>query len=104
MTARCVGPVVAALVIITAACSHHRSDTVAKTEGRGSGESAAYFDFPQAAVPAINEMLQAHDWRRLARYYDLSGSGIDRASLDSGAFFQPVPSDRPAQPAGVSGR
>ena len=60
-----------------------------------------YFDDPAGAVPAIESMVKQKDWKRLARYYRLEGSGIERAALESGAFF--YTEDRPASadPAGL---
>ncbi len=51
------------------------------------GDEPAYFDSPRQAVEEIGAMLVAKDWPALARYYDLEGSGIDRAQLVSGEFF-----------------
>ncbi|MBI1373729.1 MAG: hypothetical protein GC159_13465 [Phycisphaera sp.] len=46
-----------------------------------------YFDSPKAAVEQIADMLDRADYATLSAYYDLSGTGIDRATLRSGAFF-----------------
>jgi hypothetical protein len=50
-------------------------------------DDPAYFESPRQAVEEITAMLVARDWPALARYYDLEGSGIDRAQLVSGEFF-----------------
>ncbi len=47
----------------------------------------AYFSSPQEAVPKIAEMLRQSDFKRLAGYYDLTGSDIQVADLESGDFF-----------------
>ena len=62
--------------------------------------SRRYFASPEEAVPLIAGMLEARDFGALASYYDLGGSGIDRAELESGAFF--IREERPpvAHPAG----
>ena len=59
-----------------------------------------YFASPQEAVNIITELLGQSDWKTLASYYDLSGSGIDREELESGRFF--IRQERPeaAHPAG----
>jgi hypothetical protein len=51
-----------------------------------SGEST-FFASPKEAVPALAGMLAAEDWPRLARCYDLDGSGIERSELESGRYF-----------------
>ncbi len=62
--------------------------------------SPLYFESPQAAVPVITDLLEAENWPTLARYYDLSGSDVDRAELVSGRFL--IRTERPevAHPAG----
>ena len=62
--------------------------------------SARYFASPEEAVPLIARLLEARDFGALASYYDLSGSGVERAELESGAFF--IREERPpvAHPAG----
>ncbi len=52
-----------------------------------NSDDPAYFESPRQAVEEITAMLVARDWPALARYYDLEGSGIDRAQLVSGEFF-----------------
>lgn len=66
----------------------------------GSGLEAAFFETPEQAVDSIRGMLRSENWASLARYYDLSGSGIDRDTLDSGEFF--IRTERPevSHPAG----
>ncbi len=58
-----------------------------------------YFRNPKQAVDAISTMLSSEAWEKLSRYYDLSDTDIDPASLISGEFF--VRKERPevAHPA-----
>lgn len=64
--------------------------------GRKTGDSApgSAFASPEVAVPAIDEMLRKEDWKGLAAYYDLEGSGVNRRDLESGKFF--TRTERPA--------
>lgn len=64
------------------------------------GTEARYFSSPQEAVILATELLRKEDWKTLSRYYDLSGSQIDRRELESGRFF--VGTERPegAHPGG----
>jgi hypothetical protein len=64
--------------------------------GTTNGTAARYFISPQEAVILITEMLRREDWSTLSRYYDLSGSKVDRSELESGRFFA-----RTKQPGGV---
>ena len=66
----------------------------------GHGEGAHYFASPEEAVAEIRVLLEAKRWPELARYYDLSGTDIDRATLDSGAFFFTTERPQVAHPAG----
>lgn len=86
------------VLVLAGAClmwyGSHMNDT---------GEEAtdmAYFNSPRQAVEAIKEMQREGDWASLARFYDLSGSSIDRATLISGEFF--IRTERPeaAHPGG----
>jgi hypothetical protein len=52
-------------------------------------------------VQAITVLLQAERWAELACYYDLSGTDIDRAELESGRFFLRPDDDRPRHPGGL---
>ncbi len=61
---------------------------------------ALYFESPRQAVDAITGLLKARDWPSLARYYDLRGSGIDRAALASGEYFYTDVRPESAHPAG----
>ncbi len=58
-----------------------------KPQEHSLGEGVKYFDNPPQAVIAIKGMLKASAWEELSRYYDLSGTDIDRARLMSGEFF-----------------
>ncbi len=64
------------------------------------GDDPAYFDSPRQAVEQITAMLEAKDWPALAHYYDLEGSGIDRAQLVSGEFFWRTERPEVSHPAG----
>ena len=63
-------------------------------EPRSAPATPLYFSSPRAAVERVTELLRAEDWPTLARYYDLSGTSIDRAELTSGRFF--LRTERPA--------
>jgi hypothetical protein len=69
-------------------------------EIRKQSSSTGHFASPEEAVPIIAELLQKRDFKALASYYDLSGSGISLDSLESGDFF--IRKERPetAHPAG----
>ena len=56
-------------------------------DARVTSGDAFYFSSPEQAVEAIRTMLKEEDWAALTRYYDLSGSGVDPATLRSGEFF-----------------
>ena len=60
-----------------------------------------FFHDPQSAVPAIESMVRKKDWKTLARYYRLDGSGVERATLESGAFFYTEQRPASADPAGL---
>jgi hypothetical protein len=54
------------------------------------GEDAEYFSSPEAAVPIVTELLRAHDWKRLAKYYDVAAGSSEEVALRSGSgFFRP---------------
>ena len=59
-----------------------------------------YFASPESAVEEISVMLRNKDWAKLAMYYDLSDSQIDRATLISGEFFYTDKRPQSAHPAG----
>ncbi len=65
-----------------------------------SGEIDRYFTSPQASVDVITDLLKSEDWRTLASYYDLSGTGIDDESLLDSAFFLNEARPEAAHPAG----
>ncbi len=67
---------------------------------RESAEGPMYFPTPQAAVEQISVMLREKDWPRLARYYDLTDTRVDRATLLSGEFFYTDEKPEVAHPAG----
>lgn len=66
----------------------------------GGGAGGSYFTSPEEGVGQIKAMLLQEDWPRLAGYYDLSGTEIDRSTLTAGMFF--IETERPdvAHPAG----
>ncbi len=75
----------AAAILLLAACQSAQdrpADPAAETQA-----SALYFASPQDAVQRTTELLRAADWPTLARHYDLSGSGLDPASLERGDYF-----------------
>ena len=61
-----------------------------------TGNDPAYFRTPMEAVEILSNLLSASDWKTVARYYDLSGTGIRREELESGRFF--LPSHPPRKP------
>jgi hypothetical protein len=63
-------------------------------------DDALYLDDPRAAVTRITQLLEAKDWKTLARYYDLADSGVPRADLESGAIFYTEKRPAVAHPAG----
>jgi len=65
-----------------------------------SGEEMAYFNNPKQAVDSIKTMLSAKAWEKLSRYYDLSGTDINRESLVSSDFFIRKKRPEVAHPAG----
>jgi hypothetical protein len=46
-----------------------------------------YFANPEESIPIISELLENENFRILARYYDLSDSGVPLSDLESGDFF-----------------
>lgn len=52
-----------------------------------------YFTSPKQAVEVVIDMIIAEEFEKLSRYYDLSGSDIDRDELTSGRLF--VRTERP---------
>jgi hypothetical protein len=67
---------------------------------RTDGLPGKYFSSPEQAISLITELLQEGDFKTLALFYDLSGSGIMLAELESGDFF--IQREKPpvAHPAG----
>ena len=59
-----------------------------------------YFSSPAEAIQVISELLEKKNFKRLAKFYDLSKSEIKLSELESGDFF--IRKDRPeiAHPAG----
>lgn len=66
----------------------------------GPGDKPMYFTNPESAVEEISVMLTNKDWPKLAMYYDLSDSEIDRETLISGEFFYTDERPESAHPAG----
>ena len=52
-----------------------------------SSHPELFFSSPEEAVEKMSALLRVEDFKTLACYYDLTGSGIDRADLESGDFF-----------------
>lgn len=67
-----------------------------------SKERPLYFATPQAAIETATPLLQAKNWARLARYYDLSGSAVAREELANGSFFYSDRVEGLQHPAGLS--
>jgi hypothetical protein len=63
------------------------SDIARQMAAAGPGGVTTYFASPEAAVHEINAMLGAHEWKKLARYYDLSESDVPEGDLVSGIYF-----------------
>jgi hypothetical protein len=59
-----------------------------------------YFSSPAEAIQIISELLEKNNFKKLAKYYDLSNSEIKLSELESGNFF--IRKERPeiAHPAG----
>ena len=57
------------------------------SSGLAAEQESLFFESPQKAVAAVADLLRAKDWKELARYYDLTDSGVARADLESGEFF-----------------
>jgi len=86
---------VAAVLVGTGGCRQEL-----QTGDKAGAPAAAYFQSPKQAVTVITKLLEAKDWGALAKYYDLSGSGIDRATLESGEFFWRKERPAAAHPGG----
>lgn len=71
-----------------------------KNEMNEPSSSEMYFSSPQEAVSRLAELVRNKEFKTLAKYYDLSGSDIPLADLESGDFF--IRTERPemAHPAG----
>ena len=78
-------------VILLAGCNSNNSST---------DNEVRYFTDPASAVEEIRVMLRGKDWPKLAMYYDLSDSEIDRATLISGEFFYTNEMPESPHPAG----
>ena len=63
-------------------------------------DSQKYFQSPESAVEQTAVMLKEKNWARLADYYDLSDSPVDRSTLISGEFFYTDEEPASAHPAG----
>ena len=82
------------------ACVSQRPPAAGSVTNIEAMNTESYFDTPQQAVQVITALLKAQDWVALRRYYDLSDTPIERAQLESAAFF--IRKERPlaAHPAG----
>lgn len=85
---------------IVIGCTSASKPTHDRTHAVAARADGSVFQSPQVAVPLIAELLRGEKWKELAGYYDLSGSGIDFAELESGRYF--IRTERPAtaHPAG----
>jgi hypothetical protein len=75
--------VVMLLLCSTGGCQHD-----GRAAAGAKSQDADTFSSPQQAVQHIAELQAKEDWRGLARYYDLSGSDVSAASLESGEYFR----------------
>jgi hypothetical protein len=62
-------------------------DVALQMAAAGPNGATSYFASPETAVREINAMLGAHEWRRLALYYDLSDSDVTERDLLNGTYF-----------------
>jgi hypothetical protein len=63
-------------------------------------EDLKYFKSSKEAVEVISSLLRKSDWVTLSRYYDLSGSDIDRKELETGRLFVRTEKPDAAHPGG----
>ncbi len=101
MNHRTITATIACFLMAAAGCVEGNTTTLSHPKGATMKESGGlYFTDPKTAVTVISGLIEQADWIVLSRYYDLSGSGIDREALESGRFF--VRSERPpmAHPGG----
>ena len=101
MNRRCITALVSCMLMAAAGCVGGETATLSGAKGAAMKESQdLYFTGPKTAVSEISGLIKRSEWLALSRYYDLSGSGIDRRELESGRFF--VRTERPpvAHPAG----
>ncbi len=68
--------------------------------GISEAEEMGYFKDPKQAVDSIRTLLLSNAWEELSRYYDLSGTDIDVATLISGEFFIRKKRPEVSHPAG----
>mgnify|MGYP006286924711 CR=1 FL=1 len=85
---------IAIAAVVLAVCQTSSPSNMMTT----SGNTSAFFESPEQSVPRIAEMLRQSAWEKLARYYDLSGSRIDRSELTSGRYFLNAPADAREMP------
>ena len=69
-------------------------------ETASRADAPKYFASPASAVERISSLLEEKNWPELARYYDLTGTPMDRADLVSGEFFYTDQEPAAAHPAG----
>jgi hypothetical protein len=60
-----------------------------------------YFASPAASVDVIKSLVRVADWSTLARYYDLTGTGLTLADVSREDFYVRKPPYPPAEPAGI---
>ncbi len=69
-----------------------RGEALRALRTAGPDGVTAFFPSPEAAVIRINRMLDAHEWTKLARYYDFSQSVVTRRPGDVRRLFRRRPS------------
>ncbi|HSH96142.1 MAG TPA: hypothetical protein VK968_18500, partial [Roseimicrobium sp.] len=62
---------------------------------------ALYFSSPEDSVVRCTALMRSQNWSELAKYYDLTGSGVDRRDLESGTFFLRTNPPEMAHPGGL---
>jgi len=84
------------ICMIFVSCCH----MVTKKSNTTSVNQGKYFTSPSDAVKQITVLLEDKNWDELAKYYDLTDSQIERASLISGEFFYTEKRPEVAHPEG----
>lgn len=87
---------IALLGVWISICGFYGCTAATDQRGQSIRPQARYFTSPEQAVTVATELLRKEDWQTLSRYYDLSGSRVDRQELESGRFF--IRAEEPAGP------